>query len=153
MKMRWKWLLLLSLISISLVVAASDEDVKSETENVEVINNDNDNSNNDEDDVNYEENKVDEVVLEDKIEEKQEEKPEDVPIQALNSPVDIAPQDVEEQINEDIVDVEEVKPQKTKGKYMNYDDYGAFNLDLGDQSYDWNSKYIAQPFKLCEERN
>jgi hypothetical protein len=33
---------------------------------------------------------------------------------------------------------------------MNYDDYGAFNLDIGDQSYDWNSKSIAQPFKLCK---
>jgi hypothetical protein len=46
----------------------------------------------------------------------------------------------EEQLDEDAIDVEPIAVQKTKGKYMNYEDYVGFNLDTSDSNYDWNGE-------------
>lgn len=149
--MRWKWLLLLSLLSISLVSATSGESEKSETENVELISESNSDtsvheSSKTEDEL-YDEVKPEEVATNEHEHDKDEETTADEsPVQALNAPVDTSPAEVDEEVNEDTVDVESIKPQKTKGKYMNYEDYVGFNLDVSDNNYNWNGKSIAKPF-------
>jgi hypothetical protein len=132
--MRWKWLLLLTIISCVSLVRASD-DVQSDTENVEMI----ENGGGDDDDNNNEENyDDDDVQVNNNDNGDGDGDPHEEEVNVSQNPA----ADVVEEGNEDTVDVDvqHIQEQRTKGKYMNYDDYTGFNLDVSEFAYDWNSK-------------
>jgi high-affinity K+ transport system ATPase subunit B len=142
--MRWKWLLLLTLITISFANATAasneDEDIAAaveninETESEKIADNHNDENYDDDESVkNDEKEKVEKVNVNEELPLQQA-----VPLDKTETVPTVDNSD----LNDDTIDVEPVQVQKTKGKYMNYDDYVGFNLDVSDSNYNWNGKSL-----------
>lgn len=141
--MRWKWLLLLSLISISCFVLVRSDDESGDK--VETVNNDGDENYDEGADVTNVED-VEPVKEEEKeTEPNTEENPPEKNVEEETKPDDVL------SVDEDTVDVEPIVVQKTKskGKYMNYDDYMTFNLDQSDSNYDWNGELDSINLTIC----